>query len=112
MNPPSVSEPCRYEIVLKGHLDESSGYWFEDLLLTHGFSEGGTPITTLAGEFVDQAALHGVLATIRDLNLSLLGVWPTKEGTAVEPEESQGDRLCKATNRFQVKRKESQGGTS
>lgn len=30
--------------------------------------------TVLVGDFTDQAALHGVLATVRDLGLSLLSV--------------------------------------
>ena len=63
-----------YEIVVQGHLDEQIGYWFEGLTLTNGFDEGGTPITTLNGHLVDQAALHGVLDTIRDINVPLISV--------------------------------------
>jgi len=36
-------------------------------------------------EFVDQAALHGVLATIRDLNLPLIGVRLAQDPPQVEP---------------------------
>jgi hypothetical protein len=74
MNPPSFSGQGEYEIVVKGHLDEQLSYWFEDLTMSTGYSEDGTPITTLAGRFVDQAALHGVLATIRDINMPLISV--------------------------------------
>ena len=74
MNPPGFSGQGTYQIVVQGHLDEQSRYWFEGLTLTTGFDEGGAPITTLAGRFVDQAALHGVLATIRDMNLPLISV--------------------------------------
>jgi hypothetical protein len=94
MNPPSFSGHGRYEIVVKGHLDDSSGYWFEGLTMVYGLGEEGTPITTLAGEFVDQAALHGVLATIRDLNLPLIGVWPAQDVTQSESDardESQAN---------------------
>ena len=42
--------------------------------MSTGFSEDGTPITTLAGRFVDQAALHGVLAKIRDIHMPLISV--------------------------------------
>ena len=74
MNPPGFTRQGIYEIVVQGHLDEQSRYWFEGLTLTNGLDEGGAPITTLAGRFVDQAALHGVLATIRDINVPLISV--------------------------------------
>jgi hypothetical protein len=85
MNPPGFSGQGTYQIVVQGHLDEQSSYWFEGLALINGFDEGGAPITTLAGRFVDQAALHGVLATIRDLNLPLISVWPASDVTPIEP---------------------------
>ena len=81
MNPPDFSGQGTYEIVIQGHLDEQSSYWFEGLTLTNGLNDGGAPITTLAGRFVDQAALHGVLATIRDMNLSLISVTPGEPDT-------------------------------
>jgi len=59
-----------YEIRLKGHLDESWADWFEGLTFTHE-SDGST---TLTGENIDQAALHGLLKKIRDLGLPLLSV--------------------------------------
>jgi len=39
---------------------------------TTGFNDDGTPVTTFSGPLVDQAALHGVLARIRDMNLPLI----------------------------------------
>ena len=92
MNPPVFSGQGTFQIVVQGHLDEQSSYWFEGLTLTNGFDEGGAPITTLAGRFVDQAALHGVLATIRDMNLPLISVCAVSEVTPIEPnskDESQ-----------------------
>ena len=85
MNSPGFSGQSTYEIVIQGHLDEQSGYWFEGLTLTAGLNEEGAPITTLAGTFVDQAALHGVLATIRALNLPLISVTPSKSDTQDVP---------------------------
>jgi hypothetical protein len=85
VNPPGFPGRGTYEIVVQGHLDEQSSYWFEGLALTNGFDEGGAPITTLAGRFVDPAALHGVLATIRDLNLPLISVTPSEPDTQDVP---------------------------
>ena len=63
-------EPGRYEIRLKGHLDVRWAERFEGLSFTH--ARDGT--TILAGPVVDQAALHGLLRTVRDLGLPLLSV--------------------------------------
>ena len=63
-----------YEIRVKGHIEQSWRSWFEELAIKTGFAEDGTPITTFSGQLVDQAALHGVLAKIRDINLPLISV--------------------------------------
>lgn len=59
-----------YEIRVEGHLDEVWSGWFEGLSLTRG-PEG---VTVLAGPVADQAALHGLLARVRDLGLVLVSV--------------------------------------
>ena len=74
MNQLSLSGRGEYEIKVKGHLDERWSYWFEELTITTGYSEDSTPITTFTGHLVDQAALHGVLAKIRDINMPLISV--------------------------------------
>jgi hypothetical protein len=76
MNPFNFSGRGEYEIKVKGHIDEQWSYWFEGLTITPGCSEGGTPVTTFTGTMADQAALHGVLAKIRDMNLPLISVTP------------------------------------
>jgi len=56
-----------YEIVLEGYLEPAWHTWFE------GFSisvEKGC--TLLKGEVVDQAALHGLLRSVRDIGLPLV----------------------------------------
>jgi hypothetical protein len=63
-----------YEIKVSGHLHGKWSLWFEGLRITPGFRENREPITTIAGTVVDQAALHGILATIRDINIPLLSV--------------------------------------
>jgi hypothetical protein len=37
-------------------------------------------VTVIAGEVADQAALHGLLAKVRDLGLPLLSVTPNLRG--------------------------------
>ena len=59
-----------YEIRVKGHLDQKRSGWFDGLAITHT-TDGET---ILSGPIADQAALHGVLAKIRDLGLVLLEV--------------------------------------
>ena len=68
--PEDQHEPGRYEIRLKGHLDARWATSFDGLSLTH--ESDGT--TILAGPVVDQAALYGLLRTVRDLALPLLSV--------------------------------------
>ncbi len=59
-----------YQIILKGHLNESWADWLAGLTFSH--ESDGT--TTLTGKIVDQAALHGLLKKVRDLGLPLLSV--------------------------------------
>lgn len=59
-----------YRFRVKGHLNERCSYWLGDLAV-HLHDDG---TTVLVGPIVDQAALHGVIARIRDLGLPLLSV--------------------------------------
>ena len=63
-------EPSLYQIRLKGHLGPQWTAYFDGFALTN--SENGEALLT--GMIRDQAALHGVLAKIRDLGLPLLSV--------------------------------------
>jgi len=58
------------EIIVKESLEPAWEGWFEDLHLTLLPGVG----TCFSGTTTDQAALHGVLARIRDLNLNLVSV--------------------------------------
>ena len=61
-----------YEIRLDGHLDERWTPWFDGM--TVGTEPGG--VTVLRGPVPDQAALHGLLARLRDLGVPLISVVP------------------------------------
>lgn len=58
-----------YQICLHGHLDERWLRWLEGLSMTH--TPDGETILYAA---MDQAALYGLLARIRDLGLELISV--------------------------------------
>ncbi|MDX9831733.1 MAG: hypothetical protein GX597_06025 [Anaerolineaceae bacterium] len=62
--------PEHYEIKIRGHLDPHWSDRFGGLELTH--LEGNE--TLLSGSLPDQAALHGLLELVRDLNLQLISV--------------------------------------
>ncbi len=66
--------PATYQIVVKGRLDAHWTEWFDDLIIAVEKDEGGTVITTITGPILDQGALHGLLARVRDLGLPLLEV--------------------------------------
>lgn len=70
----------RYEIRVEGIVDRSWSAWFDGLQIRD--EPGGR--TTIAGEVEDEAALHGLLARVRDLGLAVHSV------TRVDREQ-QGD---------------------
>jgi hypothetical protein len=80
----------QYEIRVKGHLGSRWAAWFDGLSLAT--EDDG--ITVIRGPVIDQAALHGVLQTLRDVGIPLISLTqllpdaPTIEGPAPEPEES------------------------
>lgn len=59
--------PARYEIRVEGVLDGRWADWFENLQV----GREGTQ-TVICGLLADQPALHGLLAGIRDLGMSLV----------------------------------------
>lgn len=64
------AEAGTYAIRLGGTLHRRWEAWFDGLTVSH--EPDGT--TVLHGAVADQAALHGLLARIRDLGLPLLAV--------------------------------------
>jgi hypothetical protein len=66
----AMDGPAVYELKVAQALPDQWSAWFEGLELTRD-PQGNT---LLSGTIHDQAALHGVLTKIRDLNLILLSV--------------------------------------
>lgn len=58
-----------YQIRVRGHLDLKWRAWFDGFKMTQSVDE-----TLLEGPVEDQAALHGLLAKIRNLGLVLLSI--------------------------------------
>jgi len=59
-----------YRIKVKGTLDRKWSGWFDGFTIAPQANDE----TLLTGPVADQAALHGLLAKIRDLGLPLLSV--------------------------------------
>lgn len=73
----------RYRIELQSELDADWSSWLGNLEITHT----GAGNTILNGELADQAALHGLLARIRDLGIPILYV------VRLQPAESNQSRI-------------------
>jgi hypothetical protein len=67
---PGQYAPAHYELRIEGHLDEHWSAWFGGLTLIR--QDDGT--TTLRGAVTDQAELHGLLAKLRDLGVTLISL--------------------------------------
>jgi hypothetical protein len=67
-----------YRIVVDGELSDRFAATFEDMHLERSL---GT--TSLIGEISDQAQLHGLLARVADLGLSLVSFGPVVPGQGI-----------------------------
>ena len=76
-----------YEIRLQGRLDERWTAWFDGMTITTGPDpdrERSGGLTVLRGPVVDQSALHGLLARLRDVGLPLISVARVESGPMEE----------------------------
>ena len=72
---PTVEQGITYEIRIKGHLEKHWSDWLGGLAISHD-AQGNSLLT---GFVPDQAALHGILAQIHDLGLTLISITPRIE---------------------------------
>ena len=78
----------RYQVRVDGHLDRRWSSWFGHLSLAH--QDDGT--TTLTGAVADQPELHGLLARVRDLGVTLISVQVVDATVAGEAERPLQER--------------------
>ena len=76
-----MTSTATYELRVAGHLDDHWSACLGDLTLIR--RDDGT--TSLTGPLADQAQLHGVLATVRDMGVTLLSL------QAFDPEAGQAE---------------------
>jgi hypothetical protein len=81
------SEALRYEIRLGTQLAPRWATWFDGMTLT--VAADGT--TVLTGPVADQAALHGLLAKVRDLGVPLVAVRQLDAGRPDTASHRTGD---------------------
>ena len=79
-HPTGQHEPGLYEIRLEGRLHERWLAWFDGMTLTSEPDLDQGVVTVLRGTVADQAALHGLIARLRDFGMPLISV------VRVEPE--------------------------
>lgn len=72
--------PTIYAIRVRGVLDPGWSAWFAGMRV----ESAGPEESVILGPVADQAALHGLLAKIRDLGLPLISV-RTREGGEEQP---------------------------
>jgi hypothetical protein len=93
MNPGSTGRSAQtgwYRIRLHGRLDTRWSEWLDGMEIT--YDNDGT--TVLSGPVVDQSALHGLLARLRDLGLPLISltrIEPTQAHQYHQPQHPTGD---------------------
>jgi hypothetical protein len=73
-----------YQIQVRGHLTDDWSDWFAGLRVIR-LPSGETLLTGV----LDQTGLHGVLARIRDLNLTLIAVNQVAEELKIERSEEE-----------------------
>jgi hypothetical protein len=70
---PGLGDTGGYEIRTQGRISESWSNWFEGMTLV----QESDSTTLIRCPDLDQAALHGLLAKVRDLGLLLISITPT-----------------------------------
>jgi hypothetical protein len=87
-----LSQPTHYAIHIKERIPSRWSMWFEGLAIAD-LEDGGS---ILSGPVTDQSALHGLLAKVRDLNLTLISVVRTEPPpTKTDPRDHELQEIKK-----------------
>ena len=73
-NPIPFDSSATYQIIVQGRIDPTWSDRLEGMTICQDIAEISSPITTLEGELIDQAALAGVLNMIYELHLPVISV--------------------------------------
>lgn len=76
---PAADQAAAYQIRLRGHLSSKWADRFGGMSIA--LEDNGN--TLLTSPVIDQAALHGLLKTIRDLGLPLVSINPVEAGPLI-----------------------------
>ncbi len=74
-----MDKPHLYQIKVGTRLDQTWSAWFNGMAMMSEQDNCGQPVTVMTGMVADQAALHGILAKVRDLGMPLLSVIQMEE---------------------------------
>jgi len=85
---PKSTKPATYRIRIVGRVNDGWSDFMSNLEQSFN-QENGATITTITGTVTDQAALHGLLERIRDLNLTLISVNTDDPSTQDSDNESK-----------------------
>ena len=86
---PNTTQAAAYRIRIAGRVQNGWSDFMSNLEESYE-QENGATVTTITGIVTDQAALHGLLEHIRDLNLTLLSVDCDCSSTqALEPDTKE-----------------------
>lgn len=73
-------QPIHYAIHIKEHISLHWSAWFEGFTIANLENDG----SILSGPVIDQSALHGLLAKVRDLNLTLISISQIEEPEQIQ----------------------------
>jgi hypothetical protein len=77
----NITDTQTYQFRIAGHLDDHWSAVFENLTL----ARQGDGTSTLTGPLADQAQLHGILATLRDIGATIVSVQAVDVSPAMNP---------------------------